>query len=68
MIQHFLIKVGFFFVGGVFLFERRRRMKVCLGDGWIWMLFRVLLEVCREATDWNNQIRRQKFARQRVKC
>ncbi|XP_035837717.1 uncharacterized protein LOC118485581 isoform X2 [Helianthus annuus] len=46
----------------------RRRMKVCLGDGWIWMLFRVLLEVCREATDWNNQIRRQKFARQRVKC
>ncbi|KAF5796360.1 hypothetical protein HanXRQr2_Chr08g0350521 [Helianthus annuus] len=40
-------------------------MKVCLGDGWIWMLFRVLLEVCREATDWNNQTRRQKFARQR---
>ncbi|MFS7969785.1 hypothetical protein Hanom_Chr09g00813271 [Helianthus anomalus] len=26
----------------------RRRMKVCWGDDWIWMLFRVSLEVEEE--------------------
>ncbi|MFS8025832.1 hypothetical protein Hanom_Chr16g01479731 [Helianthus anomalus] len=26
----------------------RRRMKVCWGDGWIWMLFRVSVEVEEE--------------------
>ncbi|MFS7944432.1 hypothetical protein Hanom_Chr06g00512111 [Helianthus anomalus] len=35
-----------------------RRMKVCLGDGWIWMLFRVLLEVCRYTLfiNWSKRI------------
>ncbi|KAF5777423.1 hypothetical protein HanXRQr2_Chr12g0535421 [Helianthus annuus] len=33
----------------------RRRMKVCWGDGWIWMLFRVSLEV-EEEERWLLQV------------